>query len=143
MPDTACRWITAAASHPMRPPPACHHLLRTVLPLAPRHALTREVWWALLSHPREWMTTPGARHPAGPVLGQLTAPTPGVRHALHRAKAQTDQLTDEVLDLALETLRVLYPQAHIPPAGGSNRLAAWANSTALRPPKREVSWDSG
>ena len=30
-------------------------------PLAPRHALTREVWRAMLSHPREWMATPGAR----------------------------------------------------------------------------------
>ena len=50
------------------------------------------------------------------------APTPGVRHALHRASALTDQLNDGVLDLALEPLRVLYPQTHIPPAGTSNRL---------------------
>ena len=37
-------------------------LLRTVPPLAPRHALTREVWRALLSHHRElmgWEATPG------------------------------------------------------------------------------------
>ena len=60
VPDTACRWITAAAPQPMRPPPACHRLLRTVPPLAPRHALTRDVWRALLSHQREWMATPGA-----------------------------------------------------------------------------------
>ena len=58
----------------------------------------------------------------GPVLEQLTVPTPGVRHALHRASAPTEQLTDEVLDLALEPLRVLYPQIHSPPAGTSNRL---------------------
>ena len=68
------------------------------------------------------MTNPGARCPPGPVLEQLTAPTPGVRHALHRASALTEQLTDEVLDLALEPLRVLYLQTHILPAGTSNRL---------------------
>ena len=50
------------------------------------------------------------------------APTPAVRHALHRASALTEQLNDELLDLALEPLRVLYPQTHIPPAGTSNRL---------------------
>ena len=75
----------------------------------------------MLSHTREWMTNPGAGYPPGPVLEQLTAPTPGVRNALHRASALTEQLTDEVLDLALEPLRVLYPQTHIPPAGTSNR----------------------
>ena len=76
----------------------------------------------MLSHPREWMTNPGARCPPGLVLEQLTAPTPGVRHTLHRASALTEQLTDEVLDLALEPLRVLYLQTHVPPAGTSNRL---------------------
>ena len=50
------------------------------------------------------------------------ARTPNVRRALHRASALTEQLTDEVLDLALEPLRVLYPQTHIPPAGTSNCL---------------------
>ena len=54
--------------------------------------------------------------------GARTAPTPGVRHVLHRASALMEQLNDEVLDLALEPLRVLYPQTHIPPAGTSNRL---------------------
>ena len=122
VPDTACRKITAAAPQPMQLPPACHRLLRAVPSLAPHHALTREVWRAMLSHPREWMTNPGTRCPPGPVLEQLTAPTPGVRHALHRASALTQQLTDEVLDPALEPLRVLYPQTHIPPAGTSNRL---------------------
>ena len=77
---------------------------------------------AILSHTREWLTNPGARYPPVPVLEQLTAPTPGVRHTLHRASALTEQLNDEVLDLALEPLRVLYPQTHIPPAGTSNRL---------------------
>ena len=76
----------------------------------------------MLSHPREWMTNPGARRPPGLVLEQLTAPKPGVCHALHRVSALTEQLTDEVLDRALELLRVLYPQTHIPPAGKSNRL---------------------
>ena len=76
----------------------------------------------MLSHTREWLTNPGARYPPGPVLEQLTAPTPGVRHPLHRASALTEQLKNEVLDLALEPLRVLYPQTHIPPAGTSNRL---------------------
>ena len=76
----------------------------------------------MLSHTREWMTNPGARCPPGLVLEQLTAPTPGVRHALHRASALREQLSEEVLDLALEPLRVLYPQTHIPPAGTSNRL---------------------
>ena len=37
--------------------------------------------------------------------------------------SETDQLTDEVLDLALEPLRVLYPQAHILPVGTSNWLS--------------------
>ena len=90
--------------------------------LAPQHGFTRDVWKAILRHTREWLTNPGARYPPGPVLEQLTAPTPGVRHALHRASAVTEQLNDEVLDLALEPLRVLYPQTHIPPAGTSNRL---------------------
>ena len=90
--------------------------------LAPQHAFTRDVWKAVLSHTREWLTNPGARYPPGPVLEQLTAPTAGVLRALHRASALTEQLNDEVLDLALEPLRVLYPQTHIPPAGTSNRL---------------------
>ena len=122
VPGTACRWITAAALQPMRSPPTCHRLLRVVPSLAPQHVLTRDVWRAILSHTREWLTNPGARYPLGPVLEQLTAPTPGVRHALHRALALTEQLNDEVLDLALEPLRVLYPQTYIPPAGTSNRL---------------------
>ena len=69
------------------------------------------------------MATPGARYPPEPMLEQLTAPTPGVRNVLHRTSAPTDQLTDEVLDLALEPLRVFYPQAHIPPTGRSKKLA--------------------
>ena len=96
--------------------------LRAVPSLAPHHALTREVWRAMLSHTRECMTDRGARCPPGPVLEQLTAPTPVVCHALHRASALTEQLTDEVLNLALRPLRVLYPQTHTPPAGTSNRL---------------------
>ena len=122
VPATACRWITAAAPQPMRSPPACHRLLRMFPSLAPQHAFTRDVWKAVLSHTREWLTSPGARYPPGPVLEQLTAPTPGVRHALHRASTLTEQLNDEVLDLALEPLRVLYPQTGIPPAGTSNCL---------------------
>ena len=122
VPGSACRWLTAAAPQPMRSPPACHRLLRMVPSLAPQHAFTRDVSKAILSHTREWLTNPGARYPPGPVLEQLTAPTPGVRHALHRASAFTEQLNDEVLDLALEPLRLLYPQTHIPPAGTSNRL---------------------
>ena len=77
----------------------------------------------MLSHPRESMAIPGAQYPPGPVLEQLPAPLPGVRHVLHRASATAEQLIDEVLDLALEPLRVLYPQAHIPHAGTSNHLA--------------------
>ena len=122
VPDTACRWITVAAPQPMRPPPVCHRLLRAVPSLAPYHTLTREVWRAMLIHHRKWMTNPGARCPPGPVLEQLTASTPGVHHALHRAAALTELLTDEVLDVALEPLWVLYPQTHILPAGTSNRL---------------------
>ena len=121
--DKACRWITAAAPQPMQLPPACHRLLRAVPSLAPRHALTRVVWRAMLSHPREWMATPGTRYLPGPVLEQLTPPAPGVCHVLQRASAPTEQLTDEVLDVALEPLRVLYSQAGIPPAGTSNHLA--------------------
>ena len=122
VPRTACRWIRAAAAQPMRSPLACHRLLRMVPSLAPQHAFTRDVWKAILSRTREWLTNPGARYLPGPVLEQLTAPTPGVCHALHRASALTEQLNDEVLDLALEPLPVLYPQTHIPPAGTSNRL---------------------
>ena len=122
VPGRACRWITAAAPQPVRSPPACNRLLRMGPSFAPQHALTRDVWRAILSHTREWLTNPVARYPPGPVLQQLTAPTPGVRHALHRASALTEQLNNEVLDLALEPLRVLYPQTHIPPAGTSNRL---------------------
>ena len=107
VPDTACRWITPTTLQPMRSPPGCLHVLRTVHPLAPRHALTRELWRALLSHARDWMMKPGARYPPGPVLEQLTAPTPRLRYALHRASARTDQLTDKVLYLALEPLRIL------------------------------------
>ena len=123
VPDTACRWITAATPQPMRLSLACHRLLRTVPPLAPRHAFTWDVWRALLSHPRESLETPGARYPRELVLERLRAPTPGVCHILHRASAPTEQLTDEVLDLALEPLPVLYPQAHIPSAGTSNQHA--------------------
>ena len=122
VPNTACRWITAAAPQPMQSPPACHRLLRAVPSKVPPGALTREVWRAMLRHPSDLMTNPGARCPPGPVLQQLTAPTPGVRNALHSASGLTEQLTDEVLDLALEPLRVLYPQTHIPPPGTSNRL---------------------
>ena len=50
VPDTACRWIAAAAPQPMRLPPACNRLPGTVPPLTHRHALTQEVWRALLSH---------------------------------------------------------------------------------------------
>ena len=123
VPDTGCRWITAAAPQPLLPPSVCHRLLQAVSPLTPRHGLTRDVWKAMLSHTREWMATPDAQHPPGPVLGQLTAPTFGVRYFLHRASAHTEQLTDEVLDLTLEPLQVLYPRAHIPPEGTSNHLA--------------------
>ena len=122
VPDTACRWFTVAAPQPMRSPTVCHRLLRAVPSLGPHHTLTGEVWRAMLNHTREWMTSPGARYPPGPVLEQLTAPTPGVCHVLHRASALTEQLTNEVLDLALEPLRVLYLQAHIPPAGTSDCL---------------------
>ena len=76
----------------------------------------------MLSHLRDWMATLGAGYPPGPVLEQLTAPTPGVRHVLHRASAPTELLTHDVLDLALEPLRLLYLQADIPPAGTSNHL---------------------
>ena len=70
-----------------------------------------------------WEATRGARYPLEPLLEQLAAPTRGVRHVLHRVSAPTDQLTDEILDLALEPLQVLYPQADIPPTGTSNPLA--------------------
>ena len=65
---------------------------------------------------------PSALYPPRPVLERLTAPTPGVRHALHRASVLTEQLNDEVVDLALQPLGVLCPQTHIPPAGTSNGL---------------------
>ena len=59
----------------------------------PQHTFTRDVWRAILSHTREWLTNLGARYPPGPVLEQLTAPTTGVRHALHRASALTSSST--------------------------------------------------
>ena len=68
VPGTACRWITAAAPQPMRSLPACHRLLRMVPSMAPQHAFTRDVWKAVLSHTREWLTNPGTRYPPGPVL---------------------------------------------------------------------------
>ena len=74
VPDTVCRWITAAAPQPMRSPPACHRLLRAVPSLAPQHALTMDMWRAMLSHTKEWLTNPGTRYPPEPVLEQLTAP---------------------------------------------------------------------
>ena len=83
VPDTAFRWITVASPQRVRSQPACHRLLWA----APYHAFTREVWRATLSHTREWMTNPRAWYPPGTVLEQLTARTPGVRHALHRASA--------------------------------------------------------
>ena len=89
LPNTACRWITAAVPEPMQSPPACRRFLQAFPPFAPRHALTREVWRAMLSHPREWMMNPRARYLPGPVLEQLTASTPRVRHTLHRALALT------------------------------------------------------
>ena len=61
VPGTACRWLTAAAPQPMRSPLACHRLLPMVPSLAPQHAFTRDVWKAILSHTREWLTNPGAR----------------------------------------------------------------------------------
>ena len=123
LPHTACRCIAATALQPMRLPPACHRLLPTVPPFALRHALTRDDSRALLSHPREWMATWGARYRPRLVLEQFVAPTPRVRHVLHRASARTEQLTDEVLDLALEPLAVLHLQAHIPPTGTSHQLS--------------------
>ena len=114
VPDTACRWTTVA-------PPATH-AITTGVPLPPTGGPL------LGPHPRphKGSVEGHAKPPQGvddkPVLEQLTAPTPGVRHALHRASALTEQLTNEVLDLALEPLRVRYPQTHIPPAGTSNRL---------------------
>ena len=57
------------------------------------------------------------------MLERLTAPTPRVCHVLHRASAPTEPLTNEVLGLALEPLRVLYLHAHVPPAGTSKQLA--------------------
>ena len=122
VPDTAGRSVTAAAPHHVQAPPACRSLLRTVPALAPCHALTRKVRRATLDHVKDWMTAPGTRCPPVPVRDRLTAPTPSVCHAQHRASTLVDQLTDEVLNLALELLRMLYPEARLPPAGTSNRL---------------------
>ena len=107
----------------MWPRPACHYLVWTVPPLARRHGPIPKVWRALLGHCKGWMTAPGACYPPQLVLEQLTGPAPRVRHALNRASAKTDRLAAEVLDITLEPLRVLYPQADIPPACTSNCLA--------------------
>ena len=71
MPNTACRWVTVTAPHPLQAPPACHHLLRTGPPLACSHALSPEVWWAMLEHRRHCITAPGTRWPPEPVLARL------------------------------------------------------------------------
>ena len=66
---------------------------------------------------------PGCTVPAR--TGARTAHSPHTRGPPRPAggvSALTEQLNDKVLDLALEPLRVLYPQNHIPPAGTSNRL---------------------
>ena len=81
----------------------------------------------MLSHSREWMATPGARYPPGQVLEQLRAPTPGVRNVLHRAPAPTEQLTDEVLDLALE-----------PPPGSARRPTFRVRARRTTRPARRV-----
>ena len=69
------------------------------------------------------MATQDAGYPPGPGREQLTAPTPEVRHALHRASVPMEQLTDRLLNRALEPLRELYTQAHVLPSGTSNYLA--------------------
>ena len=97
----------------------------------------------MLSHTREWLTNPSARYPPGLVLEQLTAPTPGVRHALHRASALTEQLNDESLDLALEPLRVLNRRPTFHPRARSTAWAAWVCSAASRPRTEEAWWNSG
>ena len=79
-------------------------------------------WPATLDHVKDCMTASGTRCPPGPVLERITAPTPSVGNAPHRAATPTDQLTDEVLHPALERLRALYPYAHIPQADTPNRL---------------------
>ena len=138
LPGTACRWITAAAPQPMRSRPACHRLLRVIPSLAPQHALTRDVWSAMLSHTREWLTNPGARYPPGPVLEQLRAPTPGVRHALHTVSALTEQLNDEMLDLALETCPCFTRRPTSHPGARPTAWATWVCSAASRPRTWEV-----
>ena len=68
----------------------------------------------MLYHAKNWMTAPGTRCPHGAGLERPTTPMPSVCHALHGALYPTNQLTDELVDLA---------QANIPPAGTSERLA--------------------
>ena len=122
-PDEACRWIEGTAPLPMQPPPACHHLLLTVLPLSPCHALTREVCRALLGHCREWMTAPDASYPLGLVLEQLMAPTPRVFRHPAQGVGQNGRAHQGGAGPGTGILGVLYPQAHIPPMGTSNRLS--------------------
>ena len=106
----------------MQSPPACYRLLRAVPSLTPNTRLRGSIQGHAEQHQRV-PNGPGCRAPVGAgARTQLTAPTPGVRHALHRESAPTEQLNDKVLDLALEPPQLLYPQTHIPPAGTSNRL---------------------
>ena len=86
VPETACLWATASALQPVRAPPTCHRLLRTVPSFTTRHAHSREMWWAMLDHVKDWMTAPGTRCRRGPVVERLTAPRPSVCHSLHRGK---------------------------------------------------------
>ena len=126
VPDTAERWVMAALQLPLRMSLACQRLLRTVPPMAPRQALTWDVWRTFPDNPIDRLVASGTRCPACPILEQLTAPTLGNWHALQQMSATTGGAalqTVEALDLALEPLWLLLQQAHIPQAGISNQLA--------------------
>ena len=77
--------------------------------------------WITAAAPQP-MQSPPACHGLLRMVPSLAPQHAFTRDVWNRASALTEQLNDEVLDLALEPLRVLYPQTHIPPAGTSNRL---------------------
>ena len=86
---------------------------------------------------------PGCTVPAGAAARRAHGPHTRGPPRPAQGAGPTEQHTDEVLDLALEPLRVLYLQTRIPPAGTSNRLGRLVCSAALRPRTRGAWWNSG
>ena len=115
--DNCCRPSTHAAATsvpppstsgpPFSPPPRCHTGCAEG-PTEPPQGVDGDPGHTIPSGA-------GARPAHGPHASRPPCPAQSV--------SPYGTKTDEVLDLALEPLQVLYPQAHIPPAGTSIQLA--------------------